>query len=197
VRPSGCTVHPRARGEHAPSARRAACAARSIPAHAGNTTPRFTRVTNMPVHPRARGEHLVLVLVLAGVVRSIPAHAGNTGSVLSGMMGRIGPSPRTRGTRSRGRAWLVARTVHPRARGEHEVQRGELLPENRSIPAHAGNTLCKINDLHPISGPKPAVTYGWRTGASLTGSLKRSTACLQAASCTATSVSPSVSTRVR
>jgi len=132
---------------------------RFIPARAGNTaSPGEARHTG-PVHPRARGEHLT----------GRPRRCRQTGS-----------SPRARGTRlvhgkwdahrrfiparagntSGPRSWRGRRTVHPRARGEHEYgvyrmqyvggssprARGTRGPQaldvrhRRFIPARAGNT---------------------------------------------------------
>ena len=149
---------PRMRGT--PARRRcSARRARSIPAHAGNTKPGSTIYGFHTVHPRACGEHVDedeyalpadgpsprmrgtphLLVQEDGGPRSIPAHAGNTPKIL--------------GYRS---FW----SVHPRACGEHHPlppcclgfpgpsprmrgtqQKGVLMDINeRSIPAHAGNT---------------------------------------------------------
>ena len=112
-------VHPRACGEHrkegrtpkipgGPSPRMRGTQERgsnpenpwrSIPAHAGNTV-RFPVVSSgLPVHPRACGEHV---------------------AAAQGLVSRIGPSPRMRGT-------LIS--VSP------------VSELTRSIPAHAGNTV--------------------------------------------------------
>ena len=93
----------------------------------------------LAVHPRARGEH---------------SRTSNEPNFPAGS------SPRTRGTRctapaDRPRRRFIpahagntrtehfdraAWTVHPRARGEHQVVQGVLWCVTRFIPAHAGNT---------------------------------------------------------
>ena len=109
-------------------------------------------------------------------------------------------------------------TVHPRARGEHVIEVWNPETGERSIPAHAGNTWRQAQRYGVLGGPSPRTRgthfektmtyieisgrrpdpiYGVLESSSLTGSLKRSTACFQAASCTATRVSPSASTRLR
>ena len=137
--PARKAVHPRARGEHTPTASSSMSVRgssprtrgtptrqprdtnhhRFIPAHAGNT--RSTKALALPltVHPRARGEHTAGLAATVYVVRFIPAHAGNTSANSVG-----------------GKKW----TVHPRARGEHERQPGYAGHGQRFIPAHAGNT---------------------------------------------------------
>ncbi len=173
------SVHPRVCGEHLPSAFAMASRAgssprvqgtrhgllvdrvhiRFIPACAGNTAQRQTRVRLFPVHPRVCGEHA------SGVINT-PSSRGS--------------SPRVRGTPLRkavgdavrrfipacagnthGRSQFhVFRSVHPRVCGEHRAApmwrtssagssprvRGTLttyrniLYYQRFIPACAGNT---------------------------------------------------------
>ena len=175
------SVHPRARGEqfHAdvhqsllggssPRTRGTVqhgsvqgFARRFIPAHAGNSQVTALRACTAPVHPRARGEQ---------------------GTIAAGNVNTDGSSPRTRGTGSRPRPLRQSsrfipahagnrhRTpgaapcpaVHPRARGEQDLRRRELLTvdgssprtrgtdvpryrrvgRGRFIPAHAGNSGC-------------------------------------------------------
>ena len=193
--PAPGAVHPRSRGEHggihspasfdlgsSPLARgtqarqqRAFTAARFIPARAGNTDRGRPSPRGSSVHPRSRGEHLGLRDVaqppggsspLARGTRSgepriiitcrfIPARAGNT------------PSRSTSPSRP---------PVHPRSRGEHEVDRGagghgggssplargtpcignDIARWRRFIPARAGNTprttsTPPTNSVHPRS----------------------------------------------
>ena len=132
---------------------------RFIPACAGNTSSLDRSIPVTSVHPRVRGEHadtstqrrcangssprargtLFIVLPLFFSVRFIPACAGNTSLTT--------PTP-------------LARTVHPRVRGEHRCtttatcptpgssprargtrgHRGRGHRDGRFIPACAGNT---------------------------------------------------------
>ncbi len=91
-------VHPRARGEHAPTWRARSRRFGSSPRTRGTRHPRPARAGRSPVHPRARGEHAATAAngnVLTGSSprtrgtlaepdaraddqRFIPAHAGNT-----------------------------------------------------------------------------------------------------------------------
>ena len=186
-------VHPRARGEHncssfcrntvrgsSPRTRgtlhhygASNVKLRFIPAHAGNTCEAHRTRARFAVHPRARGEHW---------------------RVLFEKWRFDGSSPRTRGTRrtARGRKFLsrfipahagntcgriVAQEtvpVHPRARGEHSDDDGNIFqcagssPRTRGtlplhialghgarfIPAHAGNTKSAVKNararpVHP------------------------------------------------
>ena len=189
------TVHPRSRGEHGdPQARRVDVAGSSplargtrareqrldeqhrfIPARAGNTSAARTTARPSAVHPRSRGEH----------PSSLPTSSPGSGS-----------SPLARGTRPGGqRRWRAhrfiparagntacctaiasRRSVHPRSRGEHHVERfncdhrpgssplarGTRHPgpherlRCRFIPARAGNTVhtspaAAARSVHPRS----------------------------------------------
>ena len=189
-------VHPRAGGEHHPYPRRRRARTgssprgrgtrvraslrlrgpRFIPARAGNTALALAGAGSGPVHPRAGGEH-------------------RFGSVAGTCYG--GSSPRGRGTRRRhapaggedrfipARAgntdsWRIlqrARSVHPRAGGEHGESAEAVLAEygssprgrgtprsasasnplSRFIPARAGNTTptCsgrRRRPVHPRAG---------------------------------------------
>ena len=75
-----CSVHPRARGEHATECVCNRAGIRFIPAHAGNTVSKVAGADAETVHPRARGEHV-----------SVSAAANRS----------CGSSPRTRGTLTR------------------------------------------------------------------------------------------------
>ncbi len=137
---------------------------RFIPAHAGNTADEGKAAWGSAVHPRPRGEHACWSVVYrltsgsspptrgtplpprmrTGRDRFIPAHAGNTATSHPG-----DPSC----------------AVHPRPRGEHELQRQLIIalagssPPTRGtlaqhcvtaravrfIPAHAGNTASRSN----------------------------------------------------
>ena len=181
-------VHPRAGGEHTAlrggevdfagsSPRRRGTQMRSasglprmrfIPAQAGNTERREGGLTIQPVHPRAGGEHACISAArfalygssprrrgtrrrdrcLDRISRFIPAQAGNTRS--------SPPAP-------------PMASVHPRAGGEHEIdrdtgdigagssprRRGTLPPRHadggsvRFIPAQAGNTPPRCAHLRP------------------------------------------------
>ena len=132
---------------------------RFIPAYAGNTAIHASGIYGLAVHPRLRGEHSTSFICssvirgsspptrgtqagnqqTSGICRFIPAYAGNTQKKC-----RV--------------AWLVA--VHPRLRGEHQVNAvkvtwpGGSSPPTRGtpsrrpppagsprfIPAYAGNT---------------------------------------------------------
>ena len=95
---SPASVHPRARGEHAPAT--------------------GALVSAIGSSPRTRGT-LWTGAVFGERSRFIPAHAGNTRAVLSSPKNSSGSSPRTRGTRQRCIAKTERTAVHPRARGEH------------------------------------------------------------------------------
>ena len=176
---SATSVHPRACGEHpagglsgdhisgssprmrgTPAGAPCPCGrVRFIPAHAGNTLTAAIISTSVPVHPRACGEHgqrparhrqgsgssprmrgtLGGQRALGIGQRFIPAHAGNTAGPVS---------------------WSEPSPVHPRACGEHQLERFQMFPQvgssprmrgtlvehakrrvgHRFIPAHAGNT---------------------------------------------------------
>ena len=92
------TVHPRSRGEHTASVLQVHAGYgsspltwgtrhpvhgvraenRFIPAHVGNTCPRWTAPSSPAVHPRSRGEHGHSPSAVLAEVRFIPAHVGNT-----------------------------------------------------------------------------------------------------------------------
>ena len=146
-------VHPRACGGTLLWLRQGQPTRRFIPARAGNTAADRFGVNRYSVHPRACGEHAgiptslrryagssprvrgTLQLAVNIVVdnRFIPARAGNTG-------------PQT--------IQPTAKTVHPRACGEHRARARPSLIGDRFIPARAGNTLARpvtmgVSSVHP------------------------------------------------
>ena len=144
--PAPGAVHPRARGEHDSISARSSCSSgssprtrgtcprspppcrplRFIPAHAGNMRVPAFGYPKSAVHPRARGEHFPRV---------------------ARKCGKDGSSPRTRGTwwgggptpdeprfipAHAGNIFCARRvvniiSVHPRARGEHQVYGVHLI----------------------------------------------------------------------
>ncbi len=173
------TVHPRARGEHRPRPwtrwRRSGSSPRSrgprlaegdragsgrfIPALAGNTDRAGGRAGGAAVHPRARGEHVQLLTIVARRVGSSPRSRG-TPFPFRDSPPRLRFIPALAGNTRRRSKRRARRTVHPRARGEHDStissapsasgssprSRGTLPSLQRAagrlrfIPALAGNT---------------------------------------------------------
>ena len=172
-------VHPRSRGEHiagtcpegqhggsSPLARGTRYDARGhgpsirfIPARAGNTRASPRPRTPATVHPRSRGEHDTTLGVTAHRYGSSPLARGTL--QLNGSSGRVRRFiPARAGNTTPHPAPELARTVHPRSRGEHAVccwpvsvvlgssplARGTLCGPlctpsiSRFIPARAGNT---------------------------------------------------------
>ncbi len=146
-----------------------------IPAHAGSTALRPPRGGPSGAHPRSRGEHFGIALQFLSIVGSspltrgarernvlvvlpfglIPAHAGST------LVSPCSSCP----------SW-----AHPRSRGEHQKEEGDMLTTKGSspltrgarsslvsffagaglIPAHAGSTPSRTNSsalfrAHPRS----------------------------------------------
>ena len=93
---------------------------RFIPACAGNSTVKASKVSIVAVHPRLRGE----LYDWAYFFRR-----------------RRGSSPLARGTRTSRNAWRYAFTVHPRLRGELFIRWIVMIEIARFIPACAGNSL--------------------------------------------------------
>ena len=112
------TVHPRARGEHGDLRARHMVEHGSSP-RAGNTRSRNTLAHPAPVHPRARGEHTLADLGERGIGGSSPRargtllHRWHDDLMFRFIPARAGNTARR--TRSRS-----ASAVHPRARGEHD-----------------------------------------------------------------------------
>ena len=169
---------------------------RFIPARAGNTSSHSRDPMRSPVHPRAGGEHANALAT--GSHSGGSSRAGGEHEDTKGLEeDAIGSSPRGRGThrhhRARGRrrrfiparagnttgSWRRsrARTVHPRAGGEHRSPSAPNAPVtgssprgrgthrvglavvavHRFIPARAGNTTRRryrglANPVHPRAG---------------------------------------------
>ncbi len=70
------SVHPRGRGEHAPSSFSLAAPSWFIPAGAGNTSPCGSLSKPHAVHPRGRGEHATKGETVAGHTGSSPRARG-------------------------------------------------------------------------------------------------------------------------
>ena len=132
------TAHPRSRGEHlmrsalscviggsSPLARGTRCPAwgwdvayRLIPARAGNTINQARSGFRFAAHPRSRGEHMSLPSARRAACGSSPLARGTP--VLApfrACLGRLIPA-RAGNTNGRLRKYL-AKTAHPRSRGEH------------------------------------------------------------------------------
>ena len=186
-------VHPRSRGEHvtasapcsssfgsSPLARGARdalqClpgARRFIPARAGSTWGRASRLPWPAVHPRSRGEHMPGCF-----------SAGRNGG--SSPLARGAPHlwrcrrsagrfiPARAGSTYRPRVGWTTPSVHPRSRGEHSVAPGTDYSFDRFIPARAGSTTSnsaasaptpvhpRSRGEHTSSGSYPR----WRIGSS-------------------------------
>ena len=143
---------------------------RFIPAGAGNTIGAGLLAIVSAVHPRGRGEHAVCQCVLQGYYGSSPRARGTPNGHLSMCTpGRFIPAG-AGNTRRRSRYCRHA-PVHPRGRGEHDMNGTNrlLLPGSsprargtparrqrpsdapRFIPAGAGNT-CKVRwSRRPLS----------------------------------------------
>ena len=134
---------PHTRGAQVDGHRRTA-ARRIIPAYAGSTRPRASRINGTKDHPRIRGEHLVVGELVAL---------------------QCGSSPHTRGALVPGHYEHQNCVDHPRIRGEHPAgaptstsaagssphTRGAHLVlsfragDHGIIPAYAGSTLSMAN----------------------------------------------------
>ena len=193
-------VYPRPRGEYGRGGRRIlryhglppptrgilaasldfSAAARSTPAHAGNTLPQPVLGLRNPVYPRPRGEYpppcrpapLVQGLppptrgirkpppLWAGTRRSTPAHAGNTndGSWLRASL-KVYPRPRGEYL-SIGGNTTPSMGLPPPTRGIRFLKGFPVIPIG-STPAHAGNTNALFG-APPIGWvyPRPRGEYG-------------------------------------
>ena len=133
---------PACAGNTSPAARQRVLR-RFIPACAGNTPGPKRTGRARAVHPRVRGEHILLLLWLAKYG---------------------GSSPRARGTPDRhqpdlvrrrfipacaGNTWILAgqfarNPVHPRVRGEHDLEAGEPAPDTGSSPRARGTRTARL-----------------------------------------------------
>ena len=149
---------------------------RFIPARAGNTSAHVRREWPMPVHPRTGGEHSPRVMLWSSSCgssphgrgtqfpsrrpcqtgRFIPARAGNT-SVPAPQHPPPPVHPRTGGEHSATmRSTSPSSGSSPHGRGTHRWI-SKVLPDNRFIPARAGNTfvffiLHRAAPVHPRTG---------------------------------------------
>ena len=153
---STCTVppvHPHARGEHPAEITVQLPVAGSSPRAWGTQSPhhfpdreaRFipTRVGNTPrpectparsaVHPHARGEHELTAARMAANYGSSPRAWGTRGA--GGKRSHPGRFIPTRvGNTSANKARLCCRSVHPHARGEHDIVAGSGSAGGGSSP---------------------------------------------------------------
>ena len=189
------TAHPRSRGEHTlgdsnryleigssplargtPSTRQFVAAdERLIPARAGNTLKKPSRLQESSAHPRSRGEHFMTLPTLLTDPGSSPLARGTRGcGFLSSTPRRLIPA--RAGNTSCCSVALFLHSAHPRSRGEHVVavffpaHPGGSSPlargtptwvtcwvcPSRLIPARAGNTSALTSPLdsapaHPRS----------------------------------------------
>ena len=98
----------------------------------------------MPVHPRPRGEHSNTRQIRLSIHGSSPPARGTRSSASREhrcqrfIPARAGNTPvNTTGS--------IHTTVHPRPRGEHEIQMFGGRTCHRFIPARAGNTLGSLS----------------------------------------------------
>ena len=147
--------NPRTRGEHGKPVLGAPERVRFIPARAGNTSWPTSSCRSSPVHPRTRGEHGGRGHHGRGDHRFIPARAGNTDQFKLSEIMEDGSSPHARGTlRSSGDS-RCSTPVHPRTRGEHHGRPDLSVPQDRFIPARAGNTVVTRATRSLNSGSSP------------------------------------------
>ena len=184
--PSGasCAAHPRSRGENvSPS-----CSGRSwsgsspltrgkhnrrpdrrdhtrlIPAHAGKTNLWFGVDSTSGAHPRSRGENCHGVADLEAGVGSSPLTRGKH----DGLVADRGPRrliPAHAGKTARPAATAMARTAHPRSRGENRPSPARRTSDAGLIPAHAGKTpptsaTFSLTKAHPRSRGENSVEAG-------------------------------------
>ena len=163
------TVHPRAGGEHQPSATRYApqvgssprgrgtpvrrgsrCGrGRFIPARAGNTRRPWSVSPSRPVHPRAGGEHDGPLVEAIEAYGSSPRGRGTPRDARSrDWRGRFIPA-RAGNTGTR-QSWSGSASVHPRAGGEHAAFASESDAGAGSSPRGRGTPIVgqRVPNLH-------------------------------------------------
>ena len=140
-----------------------------IPAHAGKTCQTPETTAEMPAHPRSRGENGVLLCGLTrwggsspltrgkpcprtwprSRYRLIPAHAGKTEKGPC-RLAQVRAHPRSRGeNRFPPRDWAHADGSSPLTRGKRP-RRAAVSETARLIPAHAGKTENRGDELYPV-----------------------------------------------
>ncbi len=160
--PAGDGSSPRERGTRHPQAR-ARLRDRFIPARAGNTLLLTAAFNPTPVHPRASGEHTPHRRLAHAARGSSPRERGTQRHLAGAALAVRFIPPRAGNTKSRAAA-SAARSVHPRASGEHDLwaagrswctgssprERGTPAFRRinrgywRFIPARAGNTFAQL-----------------------------------------------------
>jgi len=171
--PCGLGPSPRARGAQGPPGPPGR-AARTIPACAGSTRPRWTCTTWPRDHPRVRGEHTVRqpwawaipgpsprargALHLGRVQRvadgTIPACAGSTVWGLAAGRGVRGPSPRARGAQDLAPCDQIARGTIPACAGSTPPHTYGL-PAWRDHPRVRGEHRPRPTPRRRPAGPSP------------------------------------------
>ena len=144
-------VHPRVCGELEPSGSVSREPQRFIPACAGNSRLPTSRTCSITVHPRVCGELGADDRKQRGPDRFIPACAGNSSVAKGNREVMDGSSPRVRGTRIGVQEVRVGLAVHPRVCGELPVELERARPEQRFIPACAGNSKIRPTRWAPAS----------------------------------------------
>ena len=110
---------------------------RFIPAHAGNTAAQARKCFFETVHPRACGEHRVVVRIGQGRVGSSPRMRG-TRLGHGGRHRRRRFIPAHAGNTPVRRSGALVRPVHPRACGEHQEKHLRLMASRGSSPRMRG-----------------------------------------------------------
>ena len=138
---------------------------RLIPAHAGKTNLWFGVDSTSGAHPRSRGENCHGVADLEAGVGSSPLTRGKH----DGLVADRGPRrliPAHAGKTARPAATAMARTAHPRSRGENRPSPARRTSDAGLIPAHAGKTpptsaTFSLTKAHPRSRGENAFRALW------------------------------------